>query len=147
MGSVDACGQGGASQLPFFCGNITLRELRVVPTQPESITVHTKAAEGVLAPRRTFTAVPAKLSAILGETPIEGPAGVHLWLLDMLPGDLTASQPTSKDLKLHPRHLLCEPDASDEAEVRFMKGHDAGLFEVLGVLGDKDLGSRQFVGT
>jgi len=133
----------GASRLPFFCGDITPRELRV-PTQPESITVHPNAAHGiahlrVLAPRSTFTAVSAELTAILGEAPIEGPAGAHLWLLGLLPGDVTASQP--KDLKLHSRLLLCEPDTSDEAEVRFVESHGAGLFEV-GVRVDEDGGKR-----
>jgi hypothetical protein len=68
--------------------------------QPVSIAVHPNTAQGiahlrVLAPRCTFTAVSAKLTAILGETPIEGPAGAHLWLLDLLPCDVTP-----KDLKV-----------------------------------------------
>jgi hypothetical protein len=93
----------------------------------------------VLAPQSTFTAVSAELTAILGEASIEGPAGAHLWLLDLLPGDVAASQP--KDLKLHARLLLCEPDASDEAEVQFVESHGAGLFEV-GVRVDEDGGKR-----
>ena len=105
--------------------------------------MHPNTAQGiahlrVLAPRSTFTAVSAELTAISGEAPIEGPAGGHLWLLDLLPGDMTP-----KDLKLHSRLLLCEPDASDEVEVRFVESHGAGLFEV-GVRVDEDGGKRGF---
>jgi hypothetical protein len=105
--------------------------------------VHPDAAQGiahlqVLTPRSIFTAISAELTAILGEAPIDGPAGLHLWLLDLLPGDITP-----KDLKLHSRLLLCDPDASDEAEVRFVESHGAGLFEV-GVRVDEDGGKRGF---
>lgn len=128
----------GGSRLPFFCGDVTPRELRV-PTRPESNTVHPNDAQGVahlrvLAPPRTFAAVSAEFTAILGEAPIEGPAGTHVWLLDLLPGGATVAP---EDLKLHPRLLLCKPDASDEAEVRFVDSHGAGLFEV-GVRVDED---------
>jgi hypothetical protein len=114
-----------------------------VPTQPKSITVHPNAAQGiahlrVLAPPRMFTSVSAELTAILGEAPIKGPAGSHVWLLDLLPGGITT---TPKDLKLHPRVLLCEPDASKEDEVRFVESHGAGLYEV-GVQVDEDSGKR-----
>ncbi|KAI9453911.1 glyoxalase-like domain-containing protein [Lactarius psammicola] len=128
----------GGSRLPFFCGDVTPRELRV-PTRPVSNTVHPNAAQGiahlrVLAPPRTFSAVSAELTAIVGEAPIEGPAGAHVWLLDLLPGGVTVAP---KDLRLHPRLLLCLPDASDGAEVRFVESHGAGLFEV-GVRVDED---------
>ncbi len=114
-----------------------------MPTRPESNTVHPNAAQGiahlrVLAPPRTFAAVSAELTAIVGEAPIEGPAGAHVWLLDLLPGGVTVAP---KDLKLHPRLLLCEPDASDEAEAQFVESYGAGLFEV-GVRVDEDGGKR-----
>ena len=52
--------------------------------------MHPNAAQGithlqVLAPRSTFAVVSAELSTMLGETPIEGPDGAHLWLRDLLP--------------------------------------------------------------
>ena len=149
----------GGSRLPFFCGDVTPRDLRVrvppylqvviyhaayrrcqVPTRPESNTVHPNAAQGIahlraLAPPRTFAAVSAELTAIVGEAPIEGPAGAHVWLLDLLPGGVMV------DLRLHPRLVLCEPDASNEAEMRFVESHGAGLFEV-GVRVDEDGGKR-----
>ncbi|KAH9053736.1 glyoxalase-like domain-containing protein [Lactarius vividus] len=123
----------GGSRLPFFCGDVTPRELR-------SQTWCTRTARRavahlrVLAPPRTFAAVSAEFTAILGEAPIEGPAGAHVWLLDLLPGGATV---TPENSKLHPRLLLCAPDASDEAEVRFVESHGAGLFEV-GVRVDED---------
>ena len=108
-----------------------------MPTQP--ITVHPNTAQGIahlrmLAARCAFTTVSAELTAMLGEAQIEDPAGAHLWLLDLLPADVTP-----KDLKLHSRLLLCEPDASDEADVQFVQSHGAGLFEV-GVRVDEDGG-------
>jgi hypothetical protein len=72
----------------------------------------------------------------LGDVPIEGRAGAHLWLLDLLP-----SHVTPKDLRSHSRLLLCEPDVSDEAEVRFVESHGAGLLEV-DVRVDEDGGRR-----
>ena len=54
----------------------------------------------------------------------------HLWLLDLLLGDVKASQP--KDLKLHPRLTLCELDVNNEAEMQFVESHGAGMFEVGG---------------
>ena len=114
-----------------------------MPTRPESITVHPNAAQSiahlrVLAPPSTFATVSAELAAILGEAPIQAPAGAHVWLLDLLPGGATA---LPKDLNLHTQLLLCEPDASDKAEVRFVESHGAGLFEV-GVRVDEDGGKR-----
>ena len=112
-----------------------------MPARPKSITVHPNAAQGiahlrVLAPPRTFAAVSAELTAILGEAPIKDPAGAHVWLLDLLQlGGI------AKDLKLHPRVLLCEPDASDEGEVLFVESHGAGLYEV-GVQVDEDRGGK-----
>ena len=79
----------------------------------------------VLTQWSTFTVVSTKLTAILGEAPIECLAGAHLWLLDLLPADVAP-----KDLKLHSRPLLCESDASDEAEERFVESHGTGLFGV-----------------
>ncbi|KAH8984989.1 glyoxalase-like domain-containing protein [Lactarius hatsudake] len=131
----------GGSRLPFFCGDCDATRVAgaCVPTRPESNTVHPNGAQGVahlrvLAPPRMFAAVSTEFTAILGEAPIEGPAGAHVWLLDLLPGGATVAP---KDLKLHPRLLLCEPDASDEVEVRFVESHGAGLFEV-GVRVDED---------
>lgn len=116
-----------------------------MPTRPESNTVHPNAAQGiahlrVLAPPRTFAAVSAEFTAIVGEAPIEGPAGAHVWLLDLLPGGVRVAV-TPKDLGLHPRLLLCEPDGSDEAEAQFVESHGAGLFEI-GVRVDEDSGKR-----
>lgn len=102
--------------------------------------MHPNAAQGIahlrlLTPAHTFAAVCAEITAIVGEAPISGPAGALVWLLDLLP------EGAVKDLRLHPRLLLCEPDASDEAETRFVESHGAGLFEV-GVRVDEDGGKQ-----
>jgi hypothetical protein len=55
-----------------------------------------------------------------------------VWLLD-LPGQVTP--------KWHPQLVLCEPDIEDEAELRFVHTHGAGLFEV-GVRVDDSRGKR-----
>ncbi len=95
----------------------------------------------MLAPPRVFAGVVNELTAIVGEPPIEviqeedeeGVAPRELgWLLN-LPDQVTP--------KRHPRLILCEPDIEDEAELRFVQTHGAGLFEV-GVRVD-DSGGKQ----
>jgi hypothetical protein len=94
----------------------------------------------VLAPPSVFAGVANELTAIVGEPPIE--VGVQegegeeprelVWLLD-LPGQVTP--------RWHPQLVLCEPDIEDEAELRFVHTHGAGLFEV-GVRVDESEGKR-----
>ncbi|KAH9982962.1 hypothetical protein BGW80DRAFT_1247656 [Lactifluus volemus] len=115
----------GGTRLPFFCGDVTPRELRV-PSQPASNSKHPNGALGiahlrVLAPSSVFSAVSAELVAIVGEAQIEKSTREHVWLL-YLPGNITP--------KWHPRLVLCEPDMSDEAQVQFVRTHGAGLFEL-----------------
>lgn len=89
----------------------------------------------MLAPPSTFAGVVNELTAIVGEPPIEAIQEEPLefvWLLD-LPGQVTP--------KRHPQLVLCEPDAEDEAELRFVQTHGAGLFEV-GVRVDESGGKR-----
>jgi hypothetical protein len=91
----------------------------------------------VLAPPSVFAGVVNELTAIVGEPPIEA---IHeegeplelVWLLD-LPGQVAP--------KRHPLLVLCEPDIEDEAELRFVQTHGAGLFEV-GVRVDESGGKR-----
>ncbi|KAI0293343.1 glyoxalase-like domain-containing protein [Multifurca ochricompacta] len=136
----------GGTRLPFFCGDVTPRELRV-PTRPRSITVHPNGAQGiaflcVLAPSSTFEAISAELIAIVGEAPIvkkysamtttTTTTSEHVWLLD-LPGNVTP--------KRHPQLVLREPDMRDEVEAHFVETHGAGLFEI-GVRVDESGGKR-----
>jgi len=101
----------------------------------------------VLAPPSVFAGVANELTAIVGEPPIEmadqeewdeeeegeGEQPRELaWLLN-LPGQAAP--------KRHPHLVLCEPDIEDEAELRFVHTHGAGLFEV-GVRVDGSGGKR-----
>jgi len=95
-----------------------------------------------------FAGVVNELTAIVGEPPIEAiqeedsdDEGVEprelVWLLD-LPGQITP--------KRHPQLVLCEPDVEDEAELRFVQTHGAGLFEV-GVRVEESGGKRDWSDT
>jgi hypothetical protein len=97
----------------------------------------------VLAPPSVFAGVANELTAIVGEPPIEvlqeedeeeeGEEPRELvWLLD-LPGQVAP--------RWHPHLALCEPDVENEAELRFVQTHGAGLFEV-GVRVDESAGKR-----
>lgn len=93
----------------------------------------------MLAPPSVFAGVVNELTAIVGEPPIEarheeaeGEPRELVWLLD-LPGQVAP--------KRHPQLVLCEPDIEDEAELRFVQTHGAGLFEV-GVRVDESGGKR-----
>jgi len=115
----------GGTRLPFFCGDMTPRELRV-PTRPPSNTEHPNGALSIahlrmLAPPLAFSGVTTELSAIIGEEPIDISPTERAWLLD-LPGQAAP--------KRHPHLILCVPDVDDEAELRFVQTHGAGLFEI-----------------
>ena len=99
----------------------------------------------MLAPPSVFPGVANELTAIVGEPPIEmvhgdddeeeegeEPLRELVWLLD-LPGQVTP--------RWHPQLVLCEPDVDNEAELRFVQTHGAGLFEV-GVRVDESGGKR-----
>jgi len=103
----------------------------------------------VLAPPSVFAGVAAELTAIVGEPPIE--VSVQEWDEEEEEGDSEGEQPRELvwllDLpgqvtpKWHPQLVLCEPDTEDEAELRFVHSHGAGLFEV-GVRVDDSGGKR-----
>jgi hypothetical protein len=89
----------------------------------------------VLAPPSVFEGVAAELTAIVGEPPIvadkdgreeeeekRGRPRELVWLLDS-PGQVTPAE-------WHPQLVLREPDAENEAELRFVQSYGAGLFEV-----------------
>jgi len=97
-----------------------------VPTRPASNMEHPNGAQSiahlrVLAPPLVFPGVTTELTAIIGEAPIEISPTERAWLLD-IPGQVTP--------KWHPHLILCVPDVDDEAELRFVQTHGAGLFEI-----------------
>jgi hypothetical protein len=90
----------------------------------------------VLAPPSVFAGVANELTAIMGEQPIEvvqeegdeeeeeGEEPRELvWLLD-LTGQVAP--------KWQPQLVLCDPDVENEAELRFLQTHGAGLSQVSG---------------
>jgi len=86
----------------------------------------------VLASPLVFPGVLTELTAIIGEEPIDLSPSERAWLLD-LPGQVTP--------KWHPHLILCVPDVDDEAELRFVQTHGAGLFEI-GVRIDESSGKQ-----
>jgi len=117
-----------------------------VPTRPRSNTEHPNGALSiahlhVLAPPSVFAGVAIELTAIVGEPPIEadkdkdkedGAPREFVWSLD-LPGQVLP--------EWHLQLVLREPDIGDEAELRFVETHGAGLYEV-GVRVDESGGKR-----
>ncbi|KAH9955061.1 hypothetical protein BC827DRAFT_1238799 [Russula dissimulans] len=86
----------GWTRLPFFCGDVKPRELRV-PTHPPSSTEHPNGMLGivhlgVLTLPLVFPAVTTELTAMIGEEPIDISPSEHVWLLD-LPGQVAPSDP------------------------------------------------------
>ena len=123
-----------------------------MPTRPRSNTEHPNGALGiahlcVLAPPSVFAGVATELTAIVGEPPIGAEKEEEdrqtrelVWLLE-LPGQGQDTPP-----ERHSRLVLCEPDIEDEAELRFVQTHGAGLYEV-GVCVDESGGERDWSDT
>ncbi|KAI0061996.1 hypothetical protein BV25DRAFT_1825858, partial [Artomyces pyxidatus] len=114
----------GGTRLPFFCGDVTPRSLRV-PTEPRENTIHKNAAQSiahlrVLAAHEAFSEVSKELESVVGEPPVVLSPSEHAWVFAV----------PSSDAVWHPRLILREPDANDEAEAKFIETHGAGLFEV-----------------
>ncbi|KAA1477076.1 hypothetical protein DENSPDRAFT_933459 [Dentipellis sp. KUC8613] len=123
----------GGSRLPFYCGDVTPRALRV-PTEPKSNAAHPNTAQcvarmHVLAPRAAFAAVSLELQCALGEPPIALSPAMHVWLLDPLPEAVAEAQAAGVPA-WHPRLILQVADESIEEEVRFVDEHGPGLYEV-----------------
>ena len=118
-----------------------------MPTRPISNTEHPNGALGiahlcVLAPPSVFAGVATELTAIVGGPRIGAEEEEEdrrtrelVWLLD-LPGQGQDTPP-----ERHPRLVLREPDIEDEAELRFVQTHGAGLYEV-GVCVDESGGKQ-----
>ncbi|KAI0042427.1 hypothetical protein FA95DRAFT_564448 [Auriscalpium vulgare] len=127
----------GGMRLPFFCGDVTSRTLRV-PTQPGSNTEHENGAHGiahlrVIAPHSSFADVSRELTSVfIGEPPIVDSPTRHAWLLKV-PGKAN----------WHPRLILNEVDEANEAEKDFVRSNGAGLFEIGVRVGNGVSGSVQ----
>ena len=71
-----------------------------------------------LAPPGVFAGIIAERTAIVSEPATEAAAS------------LCGSRPNCAQLAWHPLPVLCEPDIENEAELRFVQSHGAGLFKV-----------------
>ncbi|KAJ7221568.1 glyoxalase-like domain-containing protein [Mycena pura] len=109
--------------LPFFCGDVTDRRLRV-PTQQASNTRHPCGARGVahiriIASEADFALACDELSAALGALPFERATGKAQWHLSTLNGLRS------------PTLVLATPRPADQDEVQFVAGNlGPGIYEV-----------------
>jgi len=106
----------GQDPLPFFCGDITPRELRV----PSSHVEHPSGAVGVayirlLAYVSSLRALEKELTTVIGSAPVQSSGTIFIW-------DLRSSN--SQAVRL----ILGIP-ASDE-ETQFVEEHGAAIYEV-----------------
>jgi len=115
--------------LPFFCGDVTPRSLRV-PNEPPSNTVHPSAARGiayvrVLVNSSSFDAVSRQLTSVIGKQPISLSSSQTVWVLDTV----------HKQREL-PQLRLAIP--TDDEEGTFLENSDSGIYEVaFRIKGDK----------
>ncbi|KDR81959.1 hypothetical protein GALMADRAFT_240307 [Galerina marginata CBS 339.88] len=107
--------------LPFFCGDVTPRSLRV-PGEPPSNTVHPSAARGiayvrVLANASSFDAVSRQLTSVIGKKSISSTDNQVVWELDTVH-------------KQHESPLLRLEVPADEEEDGFLQTSSSGIYEV-----------------
>ncbi|KAN0073789.1 Glyoxalase-like domain containing protein [Tylopilus felleus] len=111
---------------PFFCGDVTPRELRV-PTDPPSNGVHPSGVKGVayvrvLVDPASLARVSAQLTSVVGEPPRSNPAGSeYTWTLEV-----PSTRNTSSTQK--PRLILSTPAHGEEEDHLDTKG--PGIYEV-----------------
>jgi len=109
--------------LPFFCGDVTDRGLRV-PTQQASNMRHPCGARGVahiriITSEGDFSRTCDELSAALGALPFERATGEARWHLSTLNGVRS------------PTLVLATPRPADQDEVQFVAGNRGpGIYEI-----------------
>ncbi|KAF7294571.1 Zn(2)-C6 fungal-type domain-containing protein [Mycena indigotica] len=125
--------------LPFFCGDVTDRQLRV-PTRPDSNTTHPSGARGVahiriLVKSDEFQLVADQLSAVIDAKPFERLEGTAKWHLSTLNGlrspTLVVSIPESGEEE----DFLRENTEPNIYEVAFWVGEKGKLGSVLSPFG------------
>ncbi|VDB84588.1 unnamed protein product [Peniophora sp. CBMAI 1063] len=110
---------------PFFCGDITEREIRV-PTDPKLHDHPNKTTSvaflRVLVPRSAFAEKSSQLDAILGVQHKVGPISEwHEWeLLSTVAGKGSAA----------PRLILTVPDEGDQKELDFVERYGMGVWGI-----------------
>jgi len=81
----------GAGVLPFFCEDITSRDLRV-PSEPPENTVHPSSAKGIayvklLSPTGLYASLVDRLNAVVGSKPLSSSRSETSWKISTLSGD------------------------------------------------------------
>lgn len=133
--------------LPFFCGDVTPRKLRVsgssgaiylasqiisqVPLEPSSNTKHPSTAHGiahvrVLTSASSLDELTSQLTSVIGNIPHSLGENIVFWELETVrPGDTP------------PRLILQSPDQNDDEADQFVLQNVIGIYEV-GFFVDKD---------
>jgi hypothetical protein len=116
----------GRGTLPFFCGDVTPRELRV-PSDPPSNTQHPSGALGishvrVLANAETFSRDSRQLTTILGAQPVSNSPSEVVWKLD------TVNTVPSLGTHGYPKLVLNIP--RDDEERSHIARAGTGIYEV-----------------
>ncbi|KAF8162765.1 glyoxalase-like domain-containing protein [Crassisporium funariophilum] len=107
--------------LPFFCGDVTSRQLRV-PSEPPENTQHPSTARGiayirVLSDSASFSRVLKQLNSVIGHEPVSSTQNESSWLLD-----------TVHETKKKPRLILST--AGNDDETAFLDKSAQGFYEV-----------------
>ncbi|KAJ7700893.1 glyoxalase-like domain-containing protein [Mycena rosella] len=109
------------SILPFFCGDVTDRQLRV-PTKPDSNARHPSGALGIahirlLTSRSSLAAVSKELSVVADGAPVSRTRTEAKWSLSTLNGE-------------HPPTLILSTPEGPEQEAFVARNSAAGIYEV-----------------
>ncbi|KAJ7778710.1 glyoxalase-like domain-containing protein [Mycena maculata] len=116
------------SILPFFCGDVTDRRLRV-PTQPDSTTRHPSDARGIahillLTSESTFTTAFKELSAVIDVLPFSRTATEAKWHLSTLHGLHSPTLILSTPVDREQTQFVSNKSAPDIYEVGLWVGED-----------------------
>ncbi|KAF9009562.1 glyoxalase-like domain-containing protein [Cyathus striatus] len=109
---------------PFFCGDVTPRQLRV-PTEPPANMRHPSTALGiayirVLSSSDALNQLAKELTSIVGAPPISSSDGEVVWKLDAVQAGTTPS----------PKLILSVPSTDDAEGVHYISNNLAGIHEV-----------------
>ncbi|KAH9483616.1 hypothetical protein JR316_0003086 [Psilocybe cubensis] len=122
---ISAPAVAGRGVLPFFCGDVTPRGLRV-PSEPPTNTEHPSTASGIafvriLISSDSFEAIAGQLTSVVGKKPISSSSRDVIWDLDTV---------NANHLGSYARLILSVP--GDEDEIAFIETSEGGtgIYEV-----------------
>ncbi|KIJ63346.1 hypothetical protein HYDPIDRAFT_113328 [Hydnomerulius pinastri MD-312] len=114
--------------VPFFCGDVTPRDLRV-PVEPPSNSVHPSDVLGVahvrlLGEAGALSIISAQLTSVVGDLPHTSAESEYTWLLETPSGTSVSRKP-----------LLILSSPKDEEEESYLAERGSGIYEVAFVVG------------